>query len=170
MSETIGHGPYLIFDIELGSAESQDAAFGLDVAHVAQVLEIESTVAVPLAPSVVEGIVNHQGRILTIVDPAPLLDLPPQAHRATQVVILRRSMGAGGNVGVKVARIRDIVRVDQLEEVDVDAGDAVRCVLRRDRDLIHIVAYQALLAELAKCFDASDVGETSARETEGARP
>jgi purine-binding chemotaxis protein CheW len=145
-------GPYLIFD--LGGPDSAGAApaFAIDVRFVLQVLEAEGATPVPLAPDVVEGIINHHGRILTVVDPAPLLELPPQPQAVSQVVILRRAGGAASQVGLKVARTREIVAAGRLEPVDVAGGPAVRCVVRRDHGLIHIVSHEAVLAELGRRF------------------
>ena len=54
--------------------------FALAGAQVAQILPPTALVSVPLAPTAVCGILNLRGRLVTVVDPAPLLGQPAQAH------------------------------------------------------------------------------------------
>ena len=127
--------------------------FALAVTHIMQVMEAGVVTPVPLAPSVVEGVLNHHGRIVTIVDPAPLLGLAPQPQPANQVVILRRRAGMGGGVGLKVNRTFEIVAASDLVEAEVPPGPGIQQVLRQDPKLVHVISHDALLMELSDCFD-----------------
>ncbi len=161
-------GPYLIF--ELGSPDERQNGgdcFALDVASVLGVVETSEVTAVPLAPSVIDGIVNYQGRIVTIFDPAPLLGLEPQPQAAAVVVMLRRPDG-GGNVGLKVWRIREIVAAEQLAVADVPSGGCVGWVARRDTRLIHVISPAPFVAELGLRFGREPAGERGRRQ--GANP
>jgi chemotaxis signal transduction protein len=145
--------------------------FAIDVDRVLHVIETEHTISVPLAPTVVEGIINHHGRILTIVDPAPLVRLPRQPQPIGQVVILRRRATKGGHIGLKVMRIREIISLTQLEPCDVVTGPGVKQVLRHERDLIHVLSYEAILSELDRCFDAPAANRPSVEnQDQGVRP
>ena len=99
----------LVFELDTPSGEA--ANFALEVAHVQRVVELPPIFPVPLAPWAVRGIVNYDGRILTVVDPGPILHLGPQPVGSEFAVILRHG---SNNVGVQVPRIRDVVARDHI--------------------------------------------------------
>jgi chemotaxis signal transduction protein len=149
-------GPYLVFELTSpGERRNGADSFALELGHVLQVVETPELTRVPLAPPVIEGIVNHHGRIVTVFDPAPLLGLEAQPQAAAQVVIIRRPDGSG-NVGLKTARIREIVTANLLEAVDVPAGPCVGWVARKDTRLIHVIAPVPFIEELVKRFGGND--------------
>ncbi len=166
------NAPLLLFDIaqppldEGGDLTDRPVPapgiFALAVTHILQVMEATVVTPVPLAPAVVEGVLNHHGRIVTIVDPAPLLGLAPQPQPANQVVILRRRAGTAGGVGLKVNRTHEIVAASGLAETDVPPGPGIQRVLRQDPQLVHVISHDALLMELSDCFDLPPVGRSSA--------
>jgi chemotaxis signal transduction protein len=155
-------GPYVVFELAAASGPGGEEAraFALDVARVLQVTEPTRVSSVPLAPSVVRGIINHHGRIITVLDPAPGLgqspqaELGPQNERMAQVVVLRDGARTTGNVGLLVARIRRIVPAAELRPVDVPAAPCVKKVFQYGKRVMHIVDVQALLAALLHDFDA----------------
>ena len=74
---------------ELGDSTGTIGTFGIDVANVWQVIEPLALKEVPLCPPIVEGIMSHGGRIVTVVDPSPVLGFTPQDGEVKQVVIVR---------------------------------------------------------------------------------
>jgi purine-binding chemotaxis protein CheW len=54
-----------------------DTLFGVDVSAVQEVLRPQAMTRVPLAPSVVRGLINLRGQILTAIDLRERLRLPP---------------------------------------------------------------------------------------------
>ncbi|MBI2494179.1 MAG: chemotaxis protein CheW, partial [Candidatus Rokubacteria bacterium] len=42
--------------------------YGIDAAHVLEVVQLPELVPVPCTPPVVLGVVNHRGRVLTVLD------------------------------------------------------------------------------------------------------
>ena len=54
-----------------------DTLFGVDVSAVQEVLRPQALTRVPLAPSVVRGLINLRGQILTAIDLRERLGLPP---------------------------------------------------------------------------------------------
>ena len=63
-----------------------DLFFGIDVLSVQEVLRFQEMTCVPLAPEVIEGLINLRGQIVTAIDmaeagSAPALDrCPPHEH------------------------------------------------------------------------------------------
>jgi purine-binding chemotaxis protein CheW len=152
--------PVLIFEVGGQETNGGSGTFGLQVLNVLQVIEVVTVSPVPLAPGVVRGIINHNGRIVTVVDPAPILGLSAQTQAPTNVVILRRERRTKGNVGLQVLRIREIVAASTLEKVDVQAGPCVGWVARAKRRLIHIVELEPLLERLGHEFGSPERGDT----------
>jgi chemotaxis signal transduction protein len=153
MSARGGAGPtgkFLVFDI--GREESGGGAFALEVSRVFQVIEPSYVSMVPLAPPVVLGILNHHGRIITVVDPAPLLELPPQDGPVLQAVVLRQGPKGPNNLGLKVARIQGIIARADLAEVEVESRPGVAWVAQAGRRLVHVLATEPLLERLSRLF------------------
>ena len=55
--------------------------FGIDVLQVQEVLRYQEMTRVPLAPAVIEGLINLRGQIVTAVDMRRRLKLRPRAER-----------------------------------------------------------------------------------------
>jgi len=56
-----------------------DLFFGVDVLRVQEVLRFQQMTRVPLAPDVIEGLINLRGQIVTAIDMRRRLGLPPRA-------------------------------------------------------------------------------------------
>ena len=149
-------GKVLVFDLGAAAVEPDGGAYGILLTQVLQVLESSAISPVPLAPPLILGIMNHHGRIVTVVDPAPVvgtvagdLDTPE-----TRVILLRQGQRSTGNVGLRVARVREIVPYRELKEADVPVGPCVSWVAQHGRRLINILRVEALLEGLAREFGA----------------
>ncbi|MEO1170551.1 MAG: chemotaxis protein CheW [Myxococcota bacterium] len=155
---------------ELGEAGGPSiGTFAVPVAHVSQVIEPSRLSTVPMSPSVVEGIMSFSGRVVTVVDPSPVLGHPPQRGPARQVVIIRDGVRAFGNLGLKVSRIRQIVKTSGISEGDAAKGEHVRSVIKLEKRLVHVIDVPAFMDGLGKEFGTdgritaapSDSGEPS---------
>lgn len=85
--------------------------FGVDLTRVREVLRPHQMTRVPLAPGVVEGLMNLRGEIVTAVDLRRRLEFPPRppGRPAMNVVI---HSGANEAVSLLVDEIGDVVEVD----------------------------------------------------------
>ena len=87
-----------------------DLFFGIDVLNVQEVLRHQEMTCVPLAPGVIEGLINLRGQIVTAVDMRRRLDLPPRADaEAATNMVVRTQEGA---VSLLVDEIGDVLAVD----------------------------------------------------------
>jgi chemotaxis signal transduction protein len=148
-------GPVLVFDLGPAPAsEDRAGTFGIEVAHLLQVIEPTVLSPVPLAPPVVLGIMSYRGRIVTVVDPAPILrsSARPILGPDTRVVLLRHGQRSTGNVGLYVSHVREIVPAAELKQIDVPPGSGIGWVAQRGRRLINIVEVEPLLEGLAREF------------------
>ena len=91
--------------------------FGVEVLQVQEVIRYQQMTQVPLAPDVVEGLINLRGQIVTALDLRRRLGMPdrPESHLPMNVVV-RTDDGA---VSLLVDEIGDVVDVqaDEFEPV-----------------------------------------------------
>ncbi len=84
--------------------------FGIDVLNVQEVMRYQEMTRVPLAPEVVEGLINLRGQIVTALDMRRRLGLPPRPEGQSPMnMVVRTDEGA---VSLLVDDIGDVVEVD----------------------------------------------------------
>lgn len=83
---------------------------GVEVQKVQEVIRYQPMTPVPLAPAMVQGLINLRGQIVTAVDLRRRLSLPPRAgDRRPMNVVVRSDDGA---VSLLVDEIGDVVEVN----------------------------------------------------------
>ncbi len=105
--------------------------FGIDVLQVQEVLRYQEMTQVPLAPSVIEGLINLRGQIVTAVDMRGRLKLRARADGQTPMnAVVRTKEGAA--VSLLVDEIGDVVAVDSetFEPVPDNVDPAARDLLQ----------------------------------------
>jgi len=85
--------------------------FGVDLTHVQEVIRYLEMTRVPLAPSVISGLINLRGQIVTAVDLRKRLEIAPRASDARPMNVIVR--GDDGAVSLLVDEIGDVVEVDE---------------------------------------------------------
>lgn len=90
--------------------------FGVEVTRVQEVLRYQPMTPVPLAPEVVEGLINLRGQIVTAIDLRRRLALPPRPKGASPMNVVVRT--DDGSVSLLVDEIGDVMEVaeDTFEE------------------------------------------------------
>lgn len=84
--------------------------FGVDVVQVQEVLRYQEMTPVPLACSVVSGLINLRGQIVTALDMRERLGLPPRPADALPTNLIIRDQQRV--VSLLVDEIGDVVEVD----------------------------------------------------------
>jgi purine-binding chemotaxis protein CheW len=117
--------------------------FGVDVRQIQEVLRTQPMTRVPLAPSLVRGLINLRGQIVTAFDLRERLGLPKRGPGAEPMnVVLRRDDGA---VALLVDDIGDVVEIDEsrLERpphsLRGPAADLVRSVVQMPGALLCVM-------------------------------
>ena len=83
--------------------------FGVEVERVQEVLREQEMTRVPLAPAVVNGLINLRGQIVTAIDLRRRLELRERTgERAPMNVVVRTDEGA---VSLLVDEIGDVIKV-----------------------------------------------------------
>jgi purine-binding chemotaxis protein CheW len=118
-----------------------DLFFGVDVLRVQEVLRFQPMTRVPLAPEVIEGIINLRGQIVIALDMRRRLRLPPRARTETPINMVVRT--EDGAVSLLVDEIGDVLDVDSAtyeqppENLDPEAREMIRGVYKlKDRLLL----------------------------------
>jgi purine-binding chemotaxis protein CheW len=116
--------------------------FGIDVLQVQEVLRYQEMTRVPLAPEVIEGLINLRGQIVTAVDMRQRLKLRPRAEGQTPMNAVVRSE-EGTAVSLLVDEIGDVLEVDSEsfepppDNVEVSARELLEGVYKlKDRLLL----------------------------------
>jgi purine-binding chemotaxis protein CheW len=87
--------------------------FGLDVLKVQEIIRYQEMTRVPLAHSVVRGLINLRGQIVTAIDLRRRLDLPDRADGKLPVnVVVQTDDGA---ISLLVDEIGDVLEVSDSQ-------------------------------------------------------
>ncbi len=114
--------------------------FGVDVTRVQEVIRHQEMTPVPLAPTVVAGLINLRGQIVTALDMRQKLNMPPRpADQLPMNVVVRQDEGV---VSLLVDEIGDVVDVDDAsvepppETLPVDAKAMISSVYKLEEQLL----------------------------------
>jgi purine-binding chemotaxis protein CheW len=138
--------------------------FGLDVALVGEVVEVEYLAPVPRSPAAVLGVFNLRGEPVALLDLPHLLGLsvsrqPGQGPR--QVLVLRAE---GLVAGLLVDRLEAVVSVPDADLAPAPSGGPAHLLLGfaelegEPRRTLSVLAPAALLARLRALSFAGDAG------------
>jgi len=130
-----------------------DLFFGVDVLRVQEVLLFQHMTRVPLAPQVIEGLINLRGQIVTAIDMRRLLRLPERAEgQAPMNMVLRTE---DGPVSLLVDEIGDVVDLDPgsferpPQNLDSAGRELIRGVYKLKDRLLLVLDSDRALADAA---------------------
>lgn len=87
-----------------------DLFFGIDVLDVQEVMRYQEMTRVPLAPAVIQGLINLRGQIVTALDMRRRLGLPPRDDPESAMNVVVRAQD--GAVSLLVDEIGDVLKVE----------------------------------------------------------
>jgi purine-binding chemotaxis protein CheW len=117
MTENTNHQPHQTLADQPESGRQYSTFYvgglslGIEVVKVQEVLRYQEMTRVPLAPPVVEGLINLRGQIVTAIDMRRRLGLSPRGPQETPMSMVVRS--EDGAVSLLVDEIGDVVEVSQ---------------------------------------------------------
>jgi len=125
--------------------------YALPLSAVSQVVvQPEGLVRVPRAPAPVLGVVNLRGRVVTVVDFALLLDLPPPTQPQRKLILLER-----GRRDLALS-VTDVEGFETVEKVSTQARESrapVRGVTRVKGVAVTVLDSDALDVAVTHLFD-----------------
>jgi purine-binding chemotaxis protein CheW len=129
-----------------------DLAFGVEVLAVQELIRYHDMTPVPLAPYVVQGLINLRGQIVTAIDMRRRLKLAPRGGDTPPMNVVVRT--SDGVVSLLVDDIGDVVEVVQAdfepapETLDGAARELVSGVYKlKDRLLLALDVERATVIE-----------------------
>lgn len=140
---------------------------GVDVLNVQEVIRYQDMTKVPLAPRVVEGLINLRGQIVTALDLRRRIGLVPRPDgRLPMNVVVRTADGA---VSLLVDEIGDVVEVDDdtfeppPDTIRTATGDLVTGVYKlKDRLLLTLDVERAVAVDEGRALDRDALADTRA--------
>lgn len=125
--------------------------FGVEVLRVQEVIRYQEMTCVPLAPHMIEGLINLRGQIVTAIDLRGRLGLPGRAQDAElpMNVVVRSDDGA---VSLLVDEIGDVVQIkDDIydpppETLTGVAKDLIQGVYKLEQRLLLILDTEKTVA------------------------
>lgn len=119
--------------------------FGIETAHVLEVIPLRELTAVPCTPPVVLGVVNHRGQIRPVLDFRRLFELAgPGVAEGSRVVMVE---SGGMTFGIYADAVAGTVRVGAHEVAPppaTAAGDRNACVRGVTGGMIAVLDLEAL--------------------------
>jgi len=88
-----------------------DWFLGVEVESVQEIVRFQQMTRVPLAPDVVEGLINLRGQIVVAIDLRRQLGLPPRSQDTQPMNVIVRTQD--GPVSLLVDDIGDVVEVER---------------------------------------------------------
>jgi len=122
-----------LLEFELGTE-----SYAVDIAHVAEIVDVNDLTVVPNSAPHVEGVMDLRGKTTTIVDPKAVFGIREDGERQRIVVFDRELTADGKSMGWIVDEVDQVADVnpDDVESSPVDDDDAVRGVIKRDGDFV----------------------------------
>ena len=125
--------------VQLLEFELGDGSYAVDIAHVAEIVDVNDLTVVPNSAPHVEGVMDLRGKTTTIVDPKAVFGIDGDGARKRIVVFDRERTADRKSIGWIVDEVEQVVEVDRddVESSPVDDGDdAVRGVIKREDDFV----------------------------------
>lgn len=122
-----------LLEFELG-AES----YAVDIAHVAEIVDVNDLTVIPNSAPHVEGVMDLRGKTTTIIDPKAVFGIDGDGERKRIVVFDRERTVAGKSIGWVVDEVDQVVEIDRddIESSPVSDDDAVQGIIKREDDFV----------------------------------
>jgi purine-binding chemotaxis protein CheW len=123
--------------------------FGVDVKRVQEVIRQQPMTRVPLAPSVVRGLINLRGQIVSAIDVRRRLELPDRPDQPPLNLVVRNGDSI---VSLLVDDIGDVLEVDESsverppETLSGAARELVRAVYKLPSRLLMVLDTEQILS------------------------
>lgn len=123
--------------------------FGIEVEKVQEVIRHQAMTRVPLAPKLIDGLINLRGQIVTAIDLRLRLGLGERNTDALPMNVVARS--EDGAVSLLVDEIGDVVEVsdDSFEQppdtLQGESRELVRGVYKLPRQLLHALQLEKMV-------------------------
>ncbi|MEM1226937.1 MAG: chemotaxis protein CheW [Planctomycetota bacterium] len=129
--------------IQLVTFRVHDVMLAIDIEHVQEINRLMDVTPVPEASSMIHGVVNLRGDVVTVINPHRVFDLPEDGDRSAGRNLILNIRGE--RIGVLVDSVSDILTVSRDElsarPQNVRAIDRrfIQSVYLRSEDLVVVL-------------------------------
>ncbi|MEQ1946137.1 MAG: chemotaxis protein CheW [Bryobacteraceae bacterium] len=148
-SVTPEHNPTALASRQYSTFTVGNFFFGIEVLEVQEVLRHLEMTKVPLSPSVIEGLINLRGQIVSALDMRTRLGLSPRTEHETSMNMVVRSVD--GAVSLLVDEIGDVIEVqaDAFEStpdnLPPEQRDLIRGIYKLEGRLLLVLSTERVL-------------------------
>jgi purine-binding chemotaxis protein CheW len=151
--------------IDLACVEVRGRLYGLEVAHIREIVRSQEVTPLPKAPVLIEGVIDLRGAVIPVIDLCRALHGTVASEGPTTRVVVLEVDGMA--IGLRVEAAVDVLSVDagSVEAppaLATQAGyDAVRAVIRRpEGSPVLVLSLEHLLEGVYRSARADEGGET----------
>lgn len=125
--------------------------YATDIMEVERILGYEETTKLPDSPEFVDGVINHEGKILPVISLTKRFNLPGNnGGEESKVIVTKQDHGKIGVIVDSVSEVRD-VPVDDIEPApEVIGGISKRYIkglIKIDSKIIIFLNLESILTE-----------------------
>lgn len=151
--------------VNLAVFEAQGQFYALDVSQVREIVRFQEITALPMAPALIEGVIDLRASVVPVIDLGHLLGGERvQASERARIVVLDCD---GLVLGLCVEAATDVLSLDvtsleDVPELATHAGyDAVRHVVRRaDQPPVMVLSLEHILEDVYRSALPKPAGES----------
>jgi purine-binding chemotaxis protein CheW len=136
--------------VTLGCFEVNGHVVALDVTYVREVVRWQPVTPLPMAPALIEGVIDLRGAVVPVVDLGRVLNGKPiEMTNHSRIIVSEVDglvVGFGVDVAIEVLKV-DVIALEDPPSLATQSGyDAVRAVVRRpEADPIVVLSLEHLL-------------------------
>lgn len=134
--------------------EINNEYYAADIMEIERILGYEETTKLPDAPKFVDGVINHEGKILPVISLSKRFGLPDKGIQSeAKIIVTKQESGKFGVIVDTVSEVKDILADDIEEAPDVVGGISKRYIkglVKIDKKIIIFLNLENILTEEEK--------------------
>lgn len=134
--------------------EINNEYYAADIMEIERILGYEETTKLPDAPKFVDGVINHEGKILPVISLSKRFGLPDkEIQNEAKVIVTKQENGKYGIIVDTVSEVKDILTDDIETAPDVVGGISKRYIkglIKIDKKIIIFLNLENILTEEEK--------------------
>lgn len=130
--------------------------YGIDIADITEIVEFTRLVSVPRSPVWAEGILNHHGRIVTVLNLSTFFDLPPGQEEKClrRIAVLNNPLM---DIGILLEGPLEViseweVKTEMLPDAEFLKGKYINSILVSKGAIVNLLDIDKITADLDGYF------------------
>ena len=129
--------------------------YGLTISQIREIVELTPLTPVPKTPTWVEGILNHHGRVVTVLNLSSFFDLPSlEGNILNRIAVLD---ARSADIGVLLGTTLEVISqweasAEGLKDTEFVRGKYISKVLSSKGRVINLIDIEKLVSDLDNYF------------------